>query len=557
MMDPQTAYSDKQFKVILPAVIDSLGVERNEDHYYSYRDLAQGFEDKRKEMEALFHRDRDELSLVEKQRVDLYSTLSLYLSISRSLTAWWPDLPVDDPELAAAIGVAAGDKVSMAQLMRHGELLERKVRAMLENDAAETEEERGLKELVAAMNNRMKDKHARALHIVPSPDEEQWVSPWDLSEDLQRPELADAMQKVVNAAYRKDGAALEQAVASYNTVAAHGLDTTLELQYNKWDLFYRSIYLYSFGLIFLIVALFTKSSIFTWLSFGSISVGCLMHTVGVVMRMYIMSRPPISTLYESVIFAALVAVVIGLIIELFKRNKVGILCAGFMGLVLQLVGLSYAAEGDTMGMLVAVLDSNFWLATHVTSIVFGYGATMVAAIIAHVLLGFLIFAPDNKKGIKEIYNMSWCVALIALLTTTTGTILGGIWGDQSWGRFWGWDPKENGAMLIVLWLLVVIHGRIGGILGYLGYGIALASSTISVLLAWFGVNLLAVGLHNYGFDDGVATNLIIVCGGQVLLLLVAGVWISAQRAGQAKSKPPKTTVALKKEISALSSEKTL
>ena len=255
MMDPQTAYSDKQFKVLNPAVIDSLGVERAADHHYSYRDLAKGFEHKRKEMEELFHKDRDVLSLVEKQRMDLYATLSMYLSISRSLSAFWPDMEVADQELATALGVTIGDSVSMAQLLRQGELLERKVRDMLDKGESVTEADSSLQQMIATMNRRMDDKHARSLHVVPSSVEEMWQSPWDLSEDLKRPELAAAFQQVVTAAYQNDVAAMEQAVTAYNGVAGHGIDTTMERLYNKWDLFYRSIYFYAFGLVFLILAI--------------------------------------------------------------------------------------------------------------------------------------------------------------------------------------------------------------------------------------------------------------------------------------------------------------
>ena len=101
------------------------------------------------------------------------------------------------------------------------------------------------------------------------------------------------------------------------------------------------------------------------------------------------------------------------------------------------------------------------------------------------------------------------MTLIALFFTTFGTILGGIWGDQSWGRFWGWDPKENGALLIVMWLLMMIHMKVSGLVQAKGFALGMVILNICVALAWFGVNLLNVGLHSYGFTDGVALNLFI------------------------------------------------
>ena len=99
------------------------------------------------------------------------------------------------------------------------------------------------------------------------------------------------------------------------------------------------------------------------------------------------------------------------------------------------------------------------------------------------------------------------MTFIALFFTMFGTILGGIWGDQSWGRFWGWDPKENGALLIVMWLLMMIHLRLSGWVKAPGYALGLVLANITVALAWFGVNLLNVGLHSYGFTEGAFFNL--------------------------------------------------
>ena len=111
--------------------------------------------------------------------------------------------------------------------------------------------------------------------------------------------------------------------------------------------------------------------------------------------------------------------------------------------------------------------------------------------------------------LDKIYKNTYILTLVALFFTLFGTILGGIWADQSWGRFWGWDPKENGALLIVMWHLMVLHMRISGIVKPLGYCFMVSLVNIIVALAWFGVNLLNVGLHSYGFTDNVANNLIL------------------------------------------------
>ena len=142
----------------------------------------------------------------------------------------------------------------------------------------------------------------------------------------------------------------------------------------------------------------------------------------------------------------------------------------------------------------------------------GYGASLVAGFIGHLFLVESIRKVNNKKYLKSIFNNMFGVTLVALFFTLFGTILGGIWADQSWGRFWGWDPKENGALLIVLWQLMIIHMRLSGLAKPIDFALGMALNNIIVAIAWFGVNLLQVGLHSYGFDDGVAKNLFIFIG---------------------------------------------
>ena len=220
-----------------------------------------------------------------------------------------------------------------------------------------------------------------------------------------------------------------------------------------------------------------------------------------------MGRPPVSTLYESVIFVGFVTVVCAVIIEYFRRDGLGLFVGAVSGSIFHYIGFGYAADGDTLGMLVAVLNSNFWLATHVTTITLGYGVTVVAGFIGHLYLIQMIRNPKNNTLLKSINKNMFGVTLIALFFTLFGTILGGIWADQSWGRFWGWDPKENGALLIVMWHVMMIHMRITGKVKPEGFALGLIMNIIIVMMAWFGVNLLNVGLHSYGFTSGIARNL--------------------------------------------------
>ena len=156
-----------------------------------------------------------------------------------------------------------------------------------------------------------------------------------------------------------------------------------------------------------------------------------------------------------------------------------------------------------MEMMRAVLDSNFWLATHVVTITIGYSGTFLAGAIA---IGYTL-APSPRPAarpvdVKALVAMVYGIICFALFFSFVGTVLGGIWADQSWGRFWGWDPKENGALLIVLWNAIILHARWGGLVQRARHhGDGRSSATSSPACSWFGVNMLGVGLHSYGFMD--------------------------------------------------------
>ena len=159
----------------------------------------------------------------------------------------------------------------------------------------------------------------------------------------------------------------------------------------------------------------------------------------------------------------------------------------------------------------AVLDTNFWLATHVVCITIGYAATFLAGILAIIYIFATTIAPNfDPDTRKTLSRMIYGVICFAMLFSFVGTILGGIWADQSWGRFWGWDPKENGAILIVLWNALILHARWGGLVRERGMALLAIFGNIVTGWSWFGTNMLGIGLHSYGFMAGAAFALIVV-----------------------------------------------
>ena len=188
----------------------------------------------------------------------------------------------------------------------------------------------------------------------------------------------------------------------------------------------------------------------------------------------------------------------------------------FAGFVTQIIAHNLALGGDTMEMMRAVLDTNFWLATHVVTVTLGYASTFVAGFLAIIyILRGVFTATLSAETAKSLARMVYGIVCFATLFSFVGTVLGGIWADQSWGRFWGWDPKENGALLIVLWNATILHARWGGLVRERGLMNLAVFGNIVTSFSWFGVNMLGIGLHSYGFTDAAFKWLILFIGSQV------------------------------------------
>jgi len=253
-------------------------------------------------------------------------------------------------------------------------------------------------------------------------------------------------------------------------------------------------------------------------------------------------RPPVTNLYSSAIFVGWAAVVLGAIMERLYKKGFGTAVAGAAGFASLIIAHHLAADGDTMEMMRAVLDSNFWLGTHVVTITIGYSGTFLAGAIAigWTLRRHIAKNPDPATD-KALVGMAYGTVCFAMLFSFVGTVLGGIWADQSWGRFWGWDPKENGALLIVLWNAIILHARWGGYARARGLMAMAIFGNIITSLSWFGVNMLGVGLHSYGFMDKAFWALIAFGATQVffigLALLPPRFWSSRTAPGAGGTTP--------------------
>lgn len=358
----------------------------------------------------------------------------------------------------------------------------------------------------------------------------EWVT---TGEGLQRSLRADALHPAISqyselllawaendiAAFNNSAAALTIFMSEQFPEVAHR--ARFEATFNRLSLFSKGAVLYVIAFLLAAISWITSPRLLR-IAGGVAWLTWIAHTIGLLMRMYIQERPPVTSLYASAIFVGWAAVFLGLIIEKRLRNGLGLAGAAALGFLTLIVAHNLGSDGDTVEVMRAVLDSNFWLATHVVVITIGYAAVYIAGALA---IAYLIARRIPRAWDAQLQRRL-CQSVIgvvgfALLFSFAGTVLGGIWADQSWGRFWGWDPKENGALLIVLWMAIILHLRIGGLASERALMACAVFGNIIVAFSWFGVNMLGVGLHSYGFMEGAPFWLGLFMVSQLLLMTLA------------------------------------
>ncbi|NDB75681.1 MAG: hypothetical protein EB141_08555 [Verrucomicrobia bacterium] len=295
-----------------------------------------------------------------------------------------------------------------------------------------------------------------------------------------------------------------------------------EALFNQFLPFYRSMMIYVVALILAAASWLNWSENLNRAAFRLVVLALVIHSVGLLFRMFLEGRPPVTNLYSSAIFVGWGAAVLGVVLERIYRNGIGSVTASAVGFITLIIAHHLAlasSTGDTMEMMRAVLDTNFWLATHVTSITIGYASTFLAGFLAMIYVLRGVFTPTlDQATAKALTRMVYGIVCFATLFSFVGTILGGIWADQSWGRFWGWDPKENGALLIVVWNALILHARWGGLVRERGLMNLALFGNIVTAWSWFGTNMLGVGLHSYGFMDAAFKWLMIFNVSQLVLI---------------------------------------
>jgi ABC-type transport system involved in cytochrome c biogenesis permease subunit len=291
-----------------------------------------------------------------------------------------------------------------------------------------------------------------------------------------------------------------------------------EASFGRLQPFYWLLIAYVVVVLMVLVSWVTGSETLRVWGYRLLLLFFILHTAALGYRMWLHGRPPVTNLYSTGIFVAWGAVGMGILLERVWKNGIGAVATGITGFVSLIVAHNLGLSGeDNLESVRAVLDTNFWLATHVTIVTLGYSATFVAGLLGALHLALRAFKKDYNWG-DSVARAAYGILAFAVMASFIGTMLGGIWADQSWGRFWGWDPKENGAILIVLWCALCLHARWGGLVRREGLMQLLVFGNMVTAWSWFGTNLLGVGLHSYGFTESGFFWLMIFWASQLALI---------------------------------------
>lgn len=544
IMRPELADDYPVFKIEFPDELGFVGLARTGQRHYSFNELEPFFGEIRERFENL----PSEVQLrnaIDKQIASLHHNLTRYHRLMHSFH------PVaGGPQRLDAL---------IDEYATYRTILPAGLEAIRKQAAGEEFDRAALNRFAAFGEDYMRLSQTAYLRVIPPPPPATPLDDW---------------QTVgLNLLNRMHGAAESPFVMGYATLTtsfragdAQTFNQTVERMqrefaavfpdktgkvyfewlFNTFQPFSKAISLYVLLLIVVLISWLRWGESLQPAVFWLLVLAFVIHTAGLIARMYISGRPPVTNLYSSAIFVGWGATALALVVERFYRNGFGAGVAALIGICTLIIAHNLGLEGDTLELMRAVLDSNFWLATHVIIITLGYSGMFLAG-----ALGILFFVKGvfvkrfDQTEARVIAGMVYGITCFALLFNVVGTILGGIWADQSWGRFWGWDPKENGALMIVLMGAIILHARWGGIARERGIMALAITGNIVTAWSWFGTNLLGVGLHSYGFHEGGFIWLRNFAISQVLIIALGYLpfryWRSRFGQSQARRSKPKLT----------------
>ena len=494
---PREADRMKVFRIDDPDVLGLLGQRGGSDRYYAFEVMAPKLSDLEAQAQRAQSVPAQQRTRFERAVLDLFGKVDLYQSLKNTLAVEdTKNLGAELETFEAAVAASAG------AMGAHGA----GAPAPRQREALQT-----LMNLFERYRYQAQVGRFRPLPPPPGAAAEDWMLPGEalvraLSAGAPVPAELKSYAAVLDAwrAGDKAGFAVKAGELSATLAGERPLETTKarrEASFNSLDPFGKGMALYVLALLLAAASWMVRPERLRSAAFWTMGAAFLLHSAGVFGRMVIQGRPPVTNLYSSAVFVGWGAVLLALGLEWAHKRGIASAVGSLVGFCTLIVAHHLSMSGDTMEMMQAVLDSNFWLATHVITITIGYSATFLAGALG---MGWIVGARSgklSKENSRSLVQMTYGTLCFAMFFSFVGTVLGGIWADQSWGRFWGWDPKENGALLLVLWIAVILHARWAGYARERGIMVMAVFGNVVTAMAWFGVNMLGVGLHSYGFMD--------------------------------------------------------
>jgi ABC-type transport system involved in cytochrome c biogenesis permease subunit len=512
-MQPEQADTAKVFYINNPDVLDLIGLSDRKETLYSFNDLKGSLTKIEDQSGLAAQVESQTRNPFQREIVKLRDALLIYLQLKSSIQVEGsPDFAKEVDTFASFIGPGL-----------------QSVRARAEGKPFDQNAFQGIIQFAQRYQSVAQVKYAYAF---PNPHAANETDRWQRLGDALLGSIGagtisypvQAYSRLVSDYRKADAHAFNSVLHDYQAYLEKTVPTELtrpgiEYLFNHASPFLQAMVLY--------LAVFV-CALLSWLfwpkTLGTTAVILLVgafviHTAGLLVRMYLQGRPPVTNLYSSSIFVGWGVVVLCLFLERIYRSGMASLCASAAGFTTLLIAYNLQLDGDTLEMLRAVLDTNVWLATHVVVVTLGYSATFLAGLLGIIFIVRGVVSRSFSVDLaKSLNRMTYGVVCFATLFSFVGTILGGIWADQAWGRFWGWDPKENGAVLIVLWNAIILHARWGGYVRERGLAVMTVFGNIITSLSWFGVNMLGVGLHSYGFMDQAFGVLLAFIAGQFVIM---------------------------------------
>ena len=513
---PSQAARYPLFRIEHTGVLDALEIANDgQTQGFVYITYRQAYEASAKLDElarAYFRIEQGQRSTVEEHILELWRDIDSYDRLTRQFGAFHFGVPIADPGLQTSLGVKEATVGAMASGAGRFQALLRSYGPEMQGAPQEL---LSIAEFVSGVTAY--DEGGFGLIAPTAPDETEWLTLGAAFEDVimgQEGPVVDVFTSLQEAATADSIVDKEAALLQFRdaSIAAAGgqydaVQIERETYYYRASWHYQAIHWFLFAFLLAAVTWMVPRNKALWWGSMVISTAALgMLTYDLTLRCLITGHPPIKNLYDTFLFIAAVGVLLLLATEFVMPRRIALAAAPFIGALLIMFARIYEVSNaaDTMDPLVAVLDSNFWLATHVTTINIGYAAALVAAVLANVWIIMRVFRVSHPSDVpaKALIRMCYGVTCFGLVFAVVGTILGGVWANDSWGRFWGWDPKENGALMICLGQIALLHARFTGWVRDFGFVVWSGVIGMVTVFSWFHVNQLGIGLHSYGFSAG-------------------------------------------------------